>query len=138
MRKKSSKISRGFTLVEVLVAMMILVIGILAVSQMTITGLQTSRTINHQMYARDIMNRYFEHLQLIPISDSNLVYRTSVSLDDTATADYKFSENNPGGRFRIFYNIADSLPDRRFKTIRLHVYWPQNKRGLHSDLLKRF
>lgn len=138
MRKKSIKISRGFTLVEVLVAMMILVIGILAVSQMTITGLQTSRTINHQMYARDIMNRYFEHLQLIPISDSNLVYRTSVSLDDTTTADYKFSENNPGGRFRIFYNIADSLPDRRFKTIRLHVYWPQNKRGLHSDLLKRF
>lgn len=138
MKHKLTKNRTGFTLVEVLVAMMILVIGVLAVSQMTIMGMQTSRSINRQMYARDILNRYFENLQLLPTTDSSFHFHTSITLDDTATADYKFSENNPGGRYRIFWNVRDSLPDHRFKTIRIHVFWPGSKRGLHSDLLKRF
>lgn len=128
----------GFTLVEVLVAMLILAIGILGVSQMTVMGTRSSRTINRQLYGRDVLNRYFENLQLLPVADSQLVYRTSVSLDDTATSDYKFTENSHGGSYRVFLNVRDSLPDRRFKTIRIHVYWPGNIRGLHSDLLKRF
>ncbi len=133
---------RGFTLVEVLVAILILAIGVLAVSQLTVMGSRTSTIMNRRMYARDVLNRYYERFMGLPTNDSVLVYLGSTGLDDTLAPDYDVYEDTPGGRFRVVWNIADSMisavPDGRFKTIRIHVLWPQTRRHLMSDLVKRY
>jgi prepilin-type N-terminal cleavage/methylation domain-containing protein len=134
--------NRGFTLVEVLVAMIILAVGILAVSQLTVMGSRTSTLMNRRMYARDILNQYYEEFTGLPTNDSDLVYLTSADLDDTIAPDYDVFEDTPGGRYRVIWNIADSMitntPDSRFKTVRIHVLWPQTRRSVSSDVLKRY
>jgi len=134
---------RGFTLVEVLVAIVILAIGVLAVANLTVMGMRTSTLMNRRMYARDVLNRYHEQLMGLPTSDSILRHLTSTGLNDTVTThDYEQTEIAGGGPFRIVWNIADSVidtvPDVRFKTIRLHVLWPQARQPITSDLIKRY
>ncbi len=135
--------SNAFTLVEILVAIVILTLGILAVSQMTVMGMRTSRVINRQMYARDVLNRQFEFLAGLPTNDTTyLKHRTSVTLDDTAAglADYRILTTTKGGVFRLIWNVAenriDTIPDPRFKTVRLHVIGQGGKPWLKSNLLK--
>ena len=133
---------RGFTLVEVLVAMIILAVGVLAVSQLTVMGSRTSILMNRRMYARDILNQYYEEFKGLPTNDSVLTYLTSADLDDTIAPDYDVFEDTPGGRYRVIWNIADSMisttADSRFKTVRIHVLWPQTRRSIRSDVLKRY
>ncbi|MEO0123568.1 MAG: prepilin-type N-terminal cleavage/methylation domain-containing protein [candidate division WOR-3 bacterium] len=135
--------SKGFTLVEILVAIVILGLGVLAVSQMTILGLRTSRVINTQMYARDVLNRTYEFLQGLPTTDTTyLKWRSSVNLDDTipGSCDYNVNETTRGGRFRVVWNIDDSIPDNRFKTVRIHVIPRQTqvRKVLRAELIKRY
>jgi prepilin-type N-terminal cleavage/methylation domain-containing protein len=54
--------SRGFTLVEVLVAVVILAIGILAVSQMTVMGMRTTVVIRDYQQAREAVAMGLEAL----------------------------------------------------------------------------
>jgi prepilin-type N-terminal cleavage/methylation domain-containing protein len=141
-RDENCSPNRGFTLVEVLVAIMILAIGVLAVSQLTVMGSRTSTIMNRRMYARDVLNRYYENFMGLPARDSLFTYLTSANLDDTIAPDYDVFENTPGGRYRVIWNIADSMisavPDDRFKTVRIHVMWPQTQRPLVTDLIKRY
>jgi prepilin-type N-terminal cleavage/methylation domain-containing protein len=134
--------NRGFTLVEVLVAMIILAVGVLAVSQLTVMGSRTSTMMNRRMYARDILNQYYEELTGLPTQDSVLNYLTSADLNDTIAPDHDQYINTPGGRYRVIWNIADSMisttPDSRFKTVRIHILWPQTRRSISSDVLKRY
>jgi prepilin-type N-terminal cleavage/methylation domain-containing protein len=140
--RRISSNHRGFTLVEVLVAMIILAVGVLAVSQLTVMGSRTSTLMNRRMYARDILNQYYEEFTGLPTRDSLLTYQTSADLNDTIAPDYDVFEDTPGGRYRVIWNIADSMitatPDSRFKTVRIHVLWPQTRRSIRSDVLKRY
>ena len=134
--------NRGFTLVEVLVAVVILAIGVLAVSQLTVMGSRTSTLMNRRMYARDLLNQYYERFMGLRAQDSNFVYQSSADLNDTIAPDHDVYEATHGGRFRVIWNIADSMitttPDNRFKTVRILVFWPQTTNPLTSDLLKRY
>jgi prepilin-type N-terminal cleavage/methylation domain-containing protein len=140
--KKNAAGRRGFTLVEVLVAIVVLAIGVLAVSRLTVMGIRTSTLMNRRMYARDVLNRHHEELMGLPTNDSILRYVASAGLDDTITPDYEISEAVGGGTFRVLWNIADSMivavPDPRFKTVRIHVLWLQTVRPVSSDLIKRY
>jgi len=132
---------KGFTLVEILVAIIILAIGILAVSQMTVMGIRTSGVINRHMYARQVLSRCYETIANMPTSDTTVLkHRTSTSLDDTITCDYRQQENTAGGAFQVIWNIQDNFPDNRFKTVRIHVIplGRMGKRTWQSDLLKAY
>lgn len=139
---KCVSLHRGFTLVEVLVAIVVLAIGVLAVSRLTVMGIRTSTLMNRRMYARDVLNRHHEQFMGLPTNDSILRHIASVDLDDTLTPDYEITEAAGGGVFRVLWNVADSMivnvSDPRFKTIRVHVLWLQAARPISSDLIKRY
>jgi prepilin-type N-terminal cleavage/methylation domain-containing protein len=134
--------SRGFTLVEILVAIVILAIGVLAVANLTVMGVRTTTLMNRRMYARDVLNRYHEQLMGLPTNDSILQRLTSADLNDTITPDYQQIEVTHGGNYRVIWNVADSVIDTvsdvRFKTVRIQVFWPQSRQPLTSDLVRRY
>jgi prepilin-type N-terminal cleavage/methylation domain-containing protein len=140
--EKSVSLHTGFTLVEVLVAIVVLAIGVLAVSRLTVMGIRTSTLMNRRMYARDVLNRHHEQFMGLPTNDSILRHIASADLDDTLNPDYEITEAAGGGVFRVLWNVADSMivnvPDPRFKTVRVHILWLQAARPISSDLIKRY
>lgn len=133
---------RGFTLVEILVAVVILAIGVLAVANLTVMGMRTTTLMNRRMYARDVLNRYHEQLMGLPTNDSMLLHQSSVDLNDTITPDYEQTDITRGGNYRVLWNVRDSvidtLPDSRFKTVRIHILWRQAGQPVISDLVRRY
>src|SRR4030042_584558 len=83
------KTNRGFTLVEILVAVMILAIGILAVSQLTIMGMKSTSTTRLKVYARTTLDTFFETLNALPNTHPYLMNLdgTTPDLADPITPD---------------------------------------------------
>lgn len=134
---------KGFTLVEILVAVIILAVGILAVSQMTVMGMRVNTVVNQRMYARVVLARQFEWLQNLPSGDSLLTDDADpLDLDvmDSLDADFVEVVVDQTARYRYLtlWNVADDVPEAGLKTVRVHVLWgPVNQHHISSDLIKR-
>lgn len=134
--------SRGFTLVEILVAVTLLVVGILAISQTTVLGMKTTRVIKDNADAREALVKGLEMLKLLPYDDPLLSNTcTAAELDDTTLAFYADSANIVGktiGRtaFNIYWNVAEDVPKSRCKTIRMIVFRKTGGHLIEADVIK--
>jgi prepilin-type N-terminal cleavage/methylation domain-containing protein len=138
----------GFTLVEILVAVIILSVGILAVSQMTIMGIRVNTVVNQRMYARVVMAQVFENLKNLPSNhawvmdingDPNLNLGVFPAPVDSMASDHFARVNDPNAPYSYLtmWNIADNTPEPNMKTIRIWVIWgPAFNTRISSDLIK--
>jgi len=134
--------SRGFTLVEILIACVILAVGILAISQTTVLGMRTTNLIRNYAEARQILAKGLEVLKLLPYDDP-LLSGTCIdsTLGDTTLA-YRADSTNVVGRtigptlYDVYWNVADDTPQPRFKTIRMIVYSNQGRQLIDADYVK--
>ncbi len=131
----------GFTLLEILIAVMILAVGILTVSQMTILGLRTNRVIRDRSKAREVLAEGMEVLKILDAEDPLLIAnKDTLTLDDTTGA-YRADTTNIVGRtithvgYDVYWNIVDNHPNPGLKTIRMFVF-RQNKRLIHADYVR--
>jgi prepilin-type N-terminal cleavage/methylation domain-containing protein len=140
---KGGIMNKGFTLIEVLVAIIILAVGILTVSQMTVLGLKTTTVIKQHMEAREIMAKGFEVIKLLNIDDPLLVDNCGADtlfLDSLAGA-YQASPANIVGQtigttpYIVYWNVVDSFPQANLKTIRMMVY-KSTQRLMEADFVK--
>ena len=135
-----NKTHPGFTLIEIIVAIIILTIGILAVSQMTVLGMKTSSAINTKMYARSAMDNWCGMLNSRPPNDSLLADDGDAGdLDDYTNPDHSTGINNQATgniSYTIAWNIAANTPDIRFMTIRVHVLWLSQR--ISATLIKPY
>lgn len=138
-----SSSAKGFTLVEVLVAVMILSVGILGVSQMTVMGIKVNTVVNQRMYARVVMATVFENLNNLPSTHAwvaELNADPNLNIYDSVTADHyqRVSDPNAPYNYMTVWNVTDSLPEDGMKTIRIWVMWgPEFKNKISTDLIKR-
>lgn len=142
-----STCAKGFTLVEVLVSVMILSVGILGVSQMTVMGIKVNTVVNQRMYARVVMATVFENLNNLPSThawlaetngDPNL--NAGIFPVDSVVADHfnRVTNQNVPYSYLTIWNVTDSLPEMGMKTIRIWVLWgPGFKGKISTDLIKR-
>jgi prepilin-type N-terminal cleavage/methylation domain-containing protein len=142
LKSKDAFVHGGFTLVEILVAITVLTLGILTISQLTLIGLRATSVNKQRMYARIAMTRIFENLHNRPSADSNLIDDGDpTDLDDTgATADYASVIEDAVANYRYLarWNIADNTPEPNLKTVRIHILWGHDDRHhITSDLIKR-
>ncbi len=124
---KGAEMQRGFTIVEVLVASLILAIGILVVAQMVILSQSTNTVIREYMEGREILARGIEVLKTLPINDAWLTGTCdSLQLSDTTFA-YRADTTNIVGQtigetmFDVYWNVADDYPATGYKTIRMTI-----------------
>lgn len=127
---KSGNRQKGFTLIEVLIAVTLLVIGILAVASMQITSLQGNnfaiRVTEASTWAGDsletLMARSYIHADLVDDNANGFA-----GLNDTDSVG-SLADGGPvvNGDFTVFWNVADDYPIFGCKTIRVLV----QRRGL--------
>ena len=128
-----STCAKGFTLVEVLVAVMILSVGILGVSQMTVMGIKVNTVVNQRMYARVVMATVFENLNTLPSTHAWVTQTngdSSLNILDSLAADHYQRVSNP--------NVPYNYMTVGMKTLRIWVMWgPGFKGKISTDLIKR-
>jgi type IV pilus assembly protein PilV len=124
--KKSNE--KGFTLIEILIAITVFAIGVLAVGRMQITAIKGNYFANDltkaTILAQDRMEKLIS-LLYTDILNNDINGNGKAGLDDanTTTADQNDPNNPIDGRYNIFWNIAADYPISNTKTIRVIVNW---------------
>ncbi|GAG11105.1 unnamed protein product [marine sediment metagenome] len=107
MKKNDEK---GFTLVEILIAIVVLAIGVLAMGQMQIASIR----------GNSIANTLTEATTLAQDRMENLI---GLSYNDLTAGSHPGPNNPIGGVYSIFWNIALDYPINNTKEISVIVNW---------------
>jgi type II secretion system protein I len=107
--------SDGFTLIEVLVAIAIFAIGILALASLQAVYIGGNSSARMQTEATTLASQWLERLKLLP--------ETHGDLDPAGNP-----HQQTVGVYRIQWNVLDHTPINDVKTIRISVTTP-NMRG---------
>jgi len=129
--KKSNE--KGFTLIEILIAIVVFAIGILAVGKMQIAAIKGNYFANDLTRATTLAQDRMEKLISLSYIDNDLLdtdgdgtnQALNFGLDDntTVTADHNDPNNPVDSRYNIFWNIAPDYPINNTKTIKVIVKW---------------
>ena len=103
----------GFTLIEVMIALVILAVGILALATMQIVSIRTNAFSTDMSYATMLAQTQFEQFR-------NMDYD---SIPPTGTTVIPTSETPKGIPYTIDLTVNDDQPATDMKTIELEVQW---------------
>ena len=128
---------KGFTLIELMIAMIVLGIGILALIEMQVAAMSGNSSANQMTIATTLAQDQIERLKGLSffdaaLNDTNggnngaLTNPTDDESFDLTDASNPLNES--GGttglrRYRRFWNIADNTPIQGVKTVVVFVYW---------------
>ena len=107
------RLQAGFTLVEVLVALMVFVIGILSIAAMMPTGSQSVNRSGDQTRGSELASACAERLLSTSYTDATLTPGTH------------FDPANPyDGRYYVSWSVLDNQPMVQCKRATVDVRWP--------------
>jgi type IV pilus assembly protein PilV len=118
---------KGFTLIEILIAITIFAIGILAVGSMQVAAIKGNSIANDLTEATTLAQDRMEKLIGISYSDDDLLDTNGNNdggLDDDTNATADHNDDNPvDDKYNIFWNVATNYPIDNTKKIRVIVTW---------------
>ena len=112
---------RGLTLLEVLVAMVVLSLGLLALAKMQITAIQVNAISGRLTQGTAFAQDKVEQLMALPYDDAKLDDQTPVGEVTT------YTETRPAQGYTITWTV-DQDPTTGVKTINLTVTWSNRGR----------
>ena len=117
----------GFTLIEVMIALAIFSIGILAVWAMQVTSTKSNTTSRNLSIASVCASDQLERLVKLPYSDANLTAGTHTPAQTSDGIDNNFNgivdEPGESGSLRVSWAVADTTPITNTKAITVTVAW---------------
>jgi type IV pilus modification protein PilV len=105
--------SEGFTLVEVLVALMVFVVGVLSIAAMMPTGSQSVNRSGDQTRASELASACAERLLSTSYTDADLT--SGVHLD---------TANPHDGKYYVGWSVQNDQPMPLCKRATITVRWP--------------
>ena len=126
----------GFTIVEVLIAMVVLLVGVLGVIQLFPAGLNASKESKNETITSDLVQAKLEELKAMNYDDVSSEGRARVSTDQ-ANPYYKFERQTVVSY--VDTNLAPSVQDTGLKKIVITGFWPESgqEQSVSATLLKR-
>jgi len=135
---------QGFSLIEAMIAMVILSVGLLAVALMQIGAMKGNTNALSRTDGVAMAQSVMDTLRTLPLNDLLLVDNGS-AIDDgrdvgagfaAAAADHDNGvvAGASGQSYNVFWNVADN-DDTNTKTVRLFVYWTDQKFGLNRVIV---
>jgi len=120
---------KGFTLIEALIAMVILAIGVFSLYSMQITSIEGNSQAISITEAATWGSDRLERLMTLPYDDAELTDNKKTGANEGVTG--LDNTNVPGrladsgpvveGPFTIYWNVADNYPAFGTKTVRVHI-----------------
>ena len=109
---------RGFTLVEVMIAMFILAVALLSLGTMQVVGIKGNLTASKISTAADWGSSQIESLWGMPYDDLRLTAITAANYT-SAAANHKTASAD--GFYTTYWNVIDDQPIPNLKTIQVIV-----------------
>jgi len=126
---KKSREKKGFSLLELLVALSILTIGLLGVIPLAITTIRLNNYQNQMLHARLLAERQAEVLRGLSFSDPSLADDgDTTDLDNINVPDHSFTVTEENITYTVAWNVADNVNGQGVKTIRIIVFWNDPRR----------
>ena len=132
----------GYTLIEVILAIFILVVVLLMLSEMTVMLIRVNHLNDLMDIATDLSQDKLEELKnAFPASSILADVNTGNNGDLESTSDVDFQESNidglgqAGGIFSRIWNIADNNPSSGMKAVVVIVSWT-DQMGSHKVMLR--
>ena len=137
--------SKGFTLIEVVIALGILSFGILSVMIMQVSGIKGNATANIITSEANWATDRVEQLLALDYDDPQLIDNGNgvLGLDDATIAEADGNATSPDGRYIVFWNIANYMTpnplapsDSAIKAIRVIVQ--SNNAGITNEVVLNY
>lgn len=125
---------KGFTLIEVMIAITIFAIGMLAMAKMQINSIQGNYGARGTTEASTLAQSKVEELRSLPFGSAALIDTDgdlAAGLNDAtaATADGNQQVTIYGTNYTIFWNVVNNSPNASSTTIRVIVAWLDRARA---------
>lgn len=144
--KREEPVGRsGFTLIEVLIAIAILAVGLLAAAKMQISAIQGNYFSSNTSTALSLAEQKMEDLLGRPYTDAAVADTqagNNANLSSLVTKDHEELNVNEegvagGGIYHRVWNIADDDPITDTKTITILVTWGNDRHRVTLSCIKR-
>jgi prepilin-type N-terminal cleavage/methylation domain-containing protein len=136
MISKAVSNQKGFTLIEIMIAIVIFSIGMLAIAKLQITATEGNSFARKMSEAANIAQDRTEEILSMGYDlyvDFNGNGANGSGLDDTGVgADYFFIQNG----YAVSINVSEAFPISNTKTIRIIIKWAGNTRHTSIDYIK--
>lgn len=113
-----SQQSKGFTLIEVMIALVVLAVGLLALGTMQIVSIRANAFSSEMTYSTMLAQQQLETLKNLSFSDADL----TVGIHDTLPAIIE-----KGASYTVTWEVEDTTAD--MKTITMNVTWESLRLG---------
>jgi type IV pilus assembly protein PilV len=112
------KRNEGFTLLEVMIALVILSVGLLGLAALQLVAVKSNAFSSEMTYATMLAQQHAEVLKSLPFSDGNLTSGSHTAMG-----------SSKGVQYTITWNITDNVPDTDMKSINVTVQWQSLRQG---------
>jgi type IV pilus assembly protein PilV len=112
---------KGFTLIEVLVAIVMLSLGLLGLGRMHIAAIQVNTIASRLTQGTTLAQDRAEQLMALPYDDPMLADTTSLGSFTS------YTDPNPPQSYTIRWEVDTNVPSAGLKTINIFVAWKNLK-----------
>jgi Tfp pilus assembly protein PilV len=114
------KKSDAFTLIEVMVALIILIVGLMGLATLQLAAIKSNSFSSEMTYATMLGQQQAEYLKSLPFTDPNLQPGSNNSIQQTGK----------GVQYTISWAVsADNIPATNMRTIAISVTWQSLRQG---------
>jgi type IV pilus assembly protein PilV len=114
------KRSEGFTLLEVMIALVILAVGLLGLAALQLTSVKSNAFSSEMTYATMTAQQFAEFLKDLPYTDD---YLTS------GPHTYATPPTSKGVQYTVQWTVTDNVPATDMKSIKVTVQWQSLRQG---------
>lgn len=112
----------GFTLLEVMIALVILSVGLLGLAALQLVAVKSNAFSSEMTYATMLAQEHAERLKSLPFTDANLTAGTHSAMG-----------SSKGVQYTVTWIVWDNVPAENMKSVSVTVRWLSMRLGESSQ-----